>query len=489
MSERATTQRSQLFQPESNQVSGILQRKCASCGNHTVAGGECAECAKYKSGFQRKLAIGASHDPLEQEADRVADEVLATPAHSAMSGTPPRIQRFAGYSAGEVATAPASVDRVLASAGRPIEPVLRQDMEQRFGHDFSRVRVHSGAAAEQSARDVNAHAYTVGHNVVFGAGRFAPGTDDGKRLLAHELTHVVQQSGSDESHVGQGNEKRGLSRTAIHPMIQRDLAIKPPRPDTVGRVLTPAQMADAITFNNRVLGSIANSADIIRLIRDVIGVSPLPAVVDDDFVNGVVQWQANFGLGQDGRLGPTTARPLFREIGAEGVGRGELRRNPRYAPAGPINVARAGARVAHFDMSAEFKSDPANGVFPSCGEIRQDIQWDAAFVAASVAAGNGSVPHVGFPAAHPANTWIEDRNATDSLRYGHRAAFDRGLGNRYLDTAGQANQAFGHIYRGEDNPQGLPADRGSWRFRLRAIDVCNGNQQLAVSPTLVMNWL
>jgi len=66
-------------------------------------------------------------------------------------------------------------------------------MEHHFGHDFSRVRVHSGAAAEQSARDVNAHAYTVGHNIAFGASRFAPETNAGRRLLAHELTHVVQQ--------------------------------------------------------------------------------------------------------------------------------------------------------------------------------------------------------------------------------------------------------------------------------------------------------
>ena len=187
-----------------------LQRKCA-CGNHTVAGGECAECAKNKSGLQRKLTIGASNDPLEREADRVADQVLAASAHSAVSGAPPRIQRFAGQATEEYDTAPASVDHVLASSGRPLEPALRQDMEQRFGHDFSRVRVHSGGAAEQSARDVNAHAYTVGHDIVFGAGRFAPGTHEGRRLIAHELTHVVQQSGSDGIRVGQSNEKRGLS--------------------------------------------------------------------------------------------------------------------------------------------------------------------------------------------------------------------------------------------------------------------------------------
>jgi Domain of unknown function (DUF4157)/OmpA family len=145
--------------------------------------------------MQRKLTIGSSDDPLELEADRIANQVMATPSHSRPSDTPLKIQRFTGQASGQMDTAPASVDRVLASSGRPIEPALQQDMEQRFGHDFSRVRVHSGAAAEQSAQDVNAYAYTVGRNIVFGAGQFEPGTHEGRRLLAHELTHVVQQSG------------------------------------------------------------------------------------------------------------------------------------------------------------------------------------------------------------------------------------------------------------------------------------------------------
>lgn len=172
---------------------GILQRKCA-CGNHTLAGGECAECAKKKSGLQRKLAIGSSNDPLEREADRVADQVMAASSHPTVNSTPPHVQRYAGQATEGTDTAPASVDRVLASSGRPLDVELQQDMEQRFGHDFSSVRVHSGGAAEQSTREVNAHAYTVGHNIVFGAGEFEPDTDSGKRLLAHELVHVIQQS-------------------------------------------------------------------------------------------------------------------------------------------------------------------------------------------------------------------------------------------------------------------------------------------------------
>ena len=119
-----------------------------------------------------------------------------------VSGAPPRIQRYTGQATGQADTAPASVDRVLAGPGRPLDPALQQDMEQRFGHDFSQVRVHSGAAAEQSARDVSANAYTAGLNIVFGAGQFAPETQEGRWLIAHELAHVVQQSGSDTSCAG-----------------------------------------------------------------------------------------------------------------------------------------------------------------------------------------------------------------------------------------------------------------------------------------------
>ncbi len=204
---------------------GLLQRQCA-CGNHTLAGGECAECAKKKPGLQRKLAIGASNDPLEWEADRVADQVMSAPAHSKVSGTPPRIQRFAGQANVGAETAPASVERVLASSGKPLDLGLQQDMGQRFGHDFSRVRVHTDATAGQSARDVNANAYTVGHNVVFGAGQFAPGTHEGRRLLAHELTHVVQQSGPDGILVEQSNEIQGR-----HPIdaVKPSIGYNPPK--------------------------------------------------------------------------------------------------------------------------------------------------------------------------------------------------------------------------------------------------------------------
>jgi hypothetical protein len=85
------------------------------------------------------------------------------------------------------------VHDVVASGGRPLEPSVREDMEGRLGHDFADVRVHDDAAAHESARAVNAHAYTVGSSIVFQRDTYDPSSADGKVMLAHELTHVVQQ--------------------------------------------------------------------------------------------------------------------------------------------------------------------------------------------------------------------------------------------------------------------------------------------------------
>ncbi|GAA1432274.1 DUF4157 domain-containing protein [Microlunatus lacustris] len=85
------------------------------------------------------------------------------------------------------------VHSVLSSGGRPLEPEVRTDMEARLGHDFSDVRVHDDSAAAASASAVDAHAYTVGSNVVFQRDRYDPSSHEGRVTLAHELTHVVQQ--------------------------------------------------------------------------------------------------------------------------------------------------------------------------------------------------------------------------------------------------------------------------------------------------------
>jgi len=92
-------------------------------------------------------------------------------------------------------TAPPVVDAVLASSGTTLDTSTRAFMEGRFGYNFADVRVHADGQAAASARAVGARAYTVGTHVVFGTGEYTPQSEGGRHLLAHELTHVVQQDG------------------------------------------------------------------------------------------------------------------------------------------------------------------------------------------------------------------------------------------------------------------------------------------------------
>lgn len=99
----------------------------------------------------------------------------------------------AGCQKSEPSAAPSLVREVLRSPGQPLDPATRNFMEPRFGHDFGRVRVHTDGRAAESARAVSARAYTVGDDVVFGANKYAPASQEGRGLLAHELAHTIQQ--------------------------------------------------------------------------------------------------------------------------------------------------------------------------------------------------------------------------------------------------------------------------------------------------------
>ena len=148
--------------------------------------------------LQPKLAISRSSDPAEEQAGQVAEQVMRMPE--------PAVQRQCAACEEEEAVtvsrkaqgaigsdAPASVGSVIRSPGQPLAASTRAFFEPRFEQDLSHVRVHTNEEAQRSAQDVNALAYTVGSHVVFGDGSYAPGTPDGQRLLAHELTHVLQQ--------------------------------------------------------------------------------------------------------------------------------------------------------------------------------------------------------------------------------------------------------------------------------------------------------
>lgn len=147
---------------------------------------------------------------------------------------------------------PPIVHNVLSSSGQLLDAGTRAFMEPRFGHDFSRVRVHTDDKAAESARAVNALAYSVGRDVVFGVGQYAPGTSEGKRLMAHELTHVVQQSNGFErpllplTYLGTGNEGAEKEAEAIAEQSMTSESFIFPRFHTVGsriyrQVVTPAR--------------------------------------------------------------------------------------------------------------------------------------------------------------------------------------------------------------------------------------------------------
>ncbi|WP_217468642.1 DUF4157 domain-containing protein [Paraburkholderia fynbosensis] len=167
----------------------------------------------HQAAMQPKLLIGSVDDPLEREADRVADEVIRMPDwHEQVTSSPVQTMRKCAACEEDdkkklqmrPSTAPASgavdalasVQDVLASSGQPLDATARAYLEPRFGHDFSRVRVHTNDRAAKSAQSIGASAYTTGSDIVFAAGQYDPGSRAGRHLLAHELTHTIQQRAS-----------------------------------------------------------------------------------------------------------------------------------------------------------------------------------------------------------------------------------------------------------------------------------------------------
>lgn len=170
--------------------------------------------------LQTKLTANQPGDMYEQEADHVAEQVMRmeAPGSSIAPVIPDDESKdkllmrteASGIAAAETTNVPPIVHEVLNDGnGQALDGATRAFMEPRFGHDFSRVRVHTDERAAESARSVNALAYTVGRDVVFGCGQYATTTSEGRRLLAHELTHVVQQS----SHI--------IHASASGPQLQR----------------------------------------------------------------------------------------------------------------------------------------------------------------------------------------------------------------------------------------------------------------------------
>lgn len=183
-------------------------------------------CHIHPVHIQPKLKISQPDDEYEREADRVAGAVMRMPEPKdeeqekcPVSGYMPVLQRRATGSE-TLDEAPPIVHEVLRSPGRPLDLETIAFMEPRFGHDFSRVRVHTDTQAARSAKVLKAQAYAVGQDIVFGAGQYAPAMNFGAWLLAHELAHVIAGSGqsnlqsSTNALTGQAHQKAVPSKTA-----------------------------------------------------------------------------------------------------------------------------------------------------------------------------------------------------------------------------------------------------------------------------------
>ena len=229
------------------------------------------------TGIQAKLKVGQPGDKYEQEADRVAEQVMLMPE--------PKVQRQANEEKEKLSIQPKTIVPIPAltlrrqedeeeeelkkkkkeeeeeyiimakgfsgktpevnddlqarlnqfrSGGQPLPESVQAFFEPRFGHDFSQVSVHADAQAAESAHVLNARAFTVGWDMVFGSRQYAPETAEGKQLLAHELTHVVQQTSS-----------RGIAKP-IRNIIQRAVTYDDCTPTQKGLILTSHNRAMAM---------------------------------------------------------------------------------------------------------------------------------------------------------------------------------------------------------------------------------------------------
>jgi peptidoglycan hydrolase-like protein with peptidoglycan-binding domain len=322
-----------------------LEGRC-SCG------GGCPDCAAEVASSVG-LVIGPPDDAFEHEAEGVAERVLAgLPLDPILAASSPTLQRACSCGGshdedgGEceerkelqlqrkaagpapLASAPRVVEQVLSSPGRSLEGPLRGAMEAGFGRDFSDVRVHTDAQAAESARAVNARAYTVEQEIVFATGRYAPETSAGRRLLAHELCHVLQQAGVSRG--GPGGSSERLQRLTEE---EKDEDLKSAK--------FAGQPRLERAFDNSPPLGIGESGEAVRLVQEQLVDDPEFAMPESTKPDGeldgefggetfavVEQFQRKHGLGVDGRVGRETmgkldelaaaAPPLLPQAGPPG---------------------------------------------------------------------------------------------------------------------------------------------------------------------------
>jgi Domain of unknown function (DUF4157) len=217
--------------------------------------------------IQPALIISSTHDPAEHEADRVARHVMQMPApnvgkssSSALRRSPLIAQRKARGSGQSPMTAPAAVDariRAAASGGFVLPPKVRMYLEPRFRADFSGVRIHNDAQSAQLSTAIGARAFAYGRHVFFNQGQYNPDSAEGMELIAHELTHTIQQGAAEQ---GNANVHRKAEANAAPHVSQR-----------TGEQASRFGVSDVLNF----FADAANAIPGYRMFTILIGVNPI----------------------------------------------------------------------------------------------------------------------------------------------------------------------------------------------------------------------
>lgn len=476
------------------------------------------------------------------------------PANATSEGS---LLRQRGWEGGAPAATPPIIKEVMRSPGEPLDAGARADFEQRFGRSLGNVRVHTDEKAARSARAVDALAYTLGNHIAFDTGRYSPSSHaEGKRLLAHELTHVAQQSGQtpaaiDELSVARGRDASEVEADRLATAYTTDAAAaESPNQlalaNEIVRSLSPTVAAPPSVSRACACGGSGGACSCPD--SDEAGTRSGPAgpVVSSagkraalDLASLIISRNPSDELPTGGEVlsqapAPAPAAPAApapAPAPAPPEQKCTVTSGPSYSPSGNIPVTTAGGRKrASFDFSASFgeahgglerlglglrtglSTGAGIGAYfalvgaipgailgaliggiaglagsdssPSCCEVRQFIKWDA-----TAAAALGGVPHGGFPAGTPADTWIEDRDSP-GMRYGRRTGpFSAlGPGDQYT-TGGVPDAAKGNEYRGHDGPNGPSASmQGKWQFQLKVVDIHHGETEKASSSVITVKW-
>lgn len=348
--------------------------------------------------------------------------------------------------AGEGSAVPSAIEdqiRMAQGGGQPMDDNTQTAMESSFGADFSGVRLHTDSKAVQMSQDLNAHAFTVGNNIFFNQGRYQPQTKQGAGLLAHELTHTVQQ--------GASVQKKQINREVLLSSLSKHT------------------MAHLSAMNGDESSSLSS--------KEITQSQQFP----EEEMNKVQQLQMLQMKGID-KIQKKDNAMMLRRCSTKVNKKAKLKSGPTYTPNGTVTPTSVpgGGKTAHFDMTAEFEHDTANNIYSSCGEIRQYIMWSS----------DADRPNNGaFDATFKANEWHEDRDGVGK-RYGHRSGpySECVVLNHFEDASATKDCINGVKYIGWDDPKdGSGAKTGWWKFRLDAIDTCNSNKVLG-NDFVTVDW-